>query len=219
MMADNKELQELASQLRQPQGDKGVKVAEMMNETNMNMTLHSIKRLTLQEGERILELGHGNCGHLVQLLEQKRNLSYYGLEMSALMQEEAQRLNQQFFDNGQASFYLYDGLHIPFESNFFDKVFTVNTIYFWKEPEELLTELYRVIKPGGILNITYAQGDFMKQLPFVQFGFTLYNDEKIKELFDNTAFCLVEAETQTETVKSKIGETVDRPFTTITVKK
>ncbi len=218
-MADNKELQELALQLRQPQGDKGVKVAEMMNETNINMTLHSIKRLELQDGQRILELGHGNCGHLTQLLEQKKDLSYYGLEMSVLMQEEAQRLNPQFLDNGQASFYLYDGVHIPFEDNFFDKVFTVNTIYFWDDPRALLAELYRVIKPGGVLNITYAQGDFMKQLPFVEFGFTLYDDEKIKKLFDNTAFHPGGIETQTEIVKSKTGETVDRAFTTITMKK
>ncbi|PRD57260.1 class I SAM-dependent methyltransferase [Sphingobacterium gobiense] len=218
-MAHNKELQELASQLRQPQGDNGVKVAEMMNETNINMTLHSIKRLDLQDGELILELGHGNCGHLAQLLEQKKNLSYYGLEMSVLMQEEAQRLNSQFLDNEQASFYLYDGVHIPFEDNFFDKVFTVNTVYFWDDPRALLAELYRVIKPGGVLNITYAQGDFMKQLPFVEFGFTLYDDEKIKKIFDNTAFHPRGIETQTETVKSKTGETVDRTFTTITMKK
>lgn len=216
---DDEKLKELASQLRLPNGVKGVEIGDMMNEANINMTRHSIDQLDILDNETILELGHGNCKHLPYVLQQKSKLTYHGLETSELMNKEAKRINHQFTDRRQAFFHLYDGLKVPFADNYFDKIFTVNTIYFWADPKCLMSELYRVIKPNGILNITYAQQDFMKQLPFTQFGFTLYDNEKIKQLIDITPFKMLGSNTQTEAVKSKTGDLVKREFTTLKLKK
>jgi ubiquinone/menaquinone biosynthesis C-methylase UbiE len=216
---NNEELKALAEQLRQPNGLKGIEIADMMNETNIKMTFHSIDHLGILDNDHILELGHGNCKHLPYVLKQKNKLTYYGLEISELMNNEAKRINQCFCEAKQALFYLYDGQNIPFEDNYFDKIFTVNTIYFWADPKLFITELYRVLKPNGILNITFAQQNFMKQLPFTQFSFTLYNNEKIKQLIDTTPFKTVGLDTQIETVKSKTGDIINREFTTITIRK
>src|SRR5690606_35477524 len=161
---NEKDLKALASQLRQPNGTAGVEISDMMNETNIKMTLHSIKQLNILDNEIVLELGHGNCKHLPFVLEQKSNLTYYGLEISELMNQEAKQINHQYTDKQTAFFHLYDGLIIPYENNYFDKIFTVNTIYFWDNPQLLLSEMYRVIKPKGVLNITFAQKDFMEHL-------------------------------------------------------
>lgn len=216
---NSEELKELAEQLRQPNGLKGIEIADMMNETNIKMTLHSIDHLSISDNDKILELGHGNCKHLPYILEQKSNLIYYGLETSELMNKEALRINQHFIEDKQAFFHLYDGLNIPFANNYFDRIFTVNTIYFWTDPKLLMAELYRVLKSNGILNITFAQHEFMEQLHFTQYGFTLYNNEKLKHLIDTTLFQIVSSDTQTETVKSKTGDLVSRNFTTFKLKK
>ena len=219
-MITTEELQELASQLRHPNGAKGIEVADLMNETNISMTLHSIDRLNLLDNDSIMELGHGNCRHLPYILQQKNNLTYHGLDISELMNKEAKRINQQFVDRQQASFYLYDGQNIPFSDSCFDKVFTVNTIYFWVDPKFLISELYRVIKPNGMINITFCQQHYMKQQPQTQFGFTLYDNEKIEQLIATTQFKIIGSDTQTETVKSKIGDgLVDREFTTFMIEK
>lgn len=215
-MANNEDLKELASQLRQPQGAKGIEIANMMNETNIKMTIHSIDLLNVQTGNNILELGHGNCGHLSYLLSKENDLKYQGLEMSALMIEEAERINQKHIQANQASFHLYEGSNIPFADNSFDRIFTVNTIYFWKEPLHLLNELYRVLKPIGLLNITFAQKSFMQQLPFTQFAFELYDTEKIKTLANQSHFKEHTMHHTSEKIKSKTGEMVDREFTTVT---
>ncbi|MEX1192464.1 MAG: class I SAM-dependent methyltransferase [Brumimicrobium sp.] len=214
---NEKELKELAAQLSKPKGLPGVEVAEIMHETNKRMTLHSIERLSITDNENILELGHGNCSHLSEMLKPK--MTYCGLEVSDLMNKEAIRINQQYIDNQQAIFYLYDGLKIPFKDNFFDKAFTVNTIYFWTDPKYLIAELYRVLKPKGILNITFALKKFMQQLPFTKYGFTLYDNDKIKRLIDTSPFTIINIDTETETVKSKTGESAKRAFITVTVKK
>lgn len=219
MLANDEILIALAAQLRQPKGTKGIEVSEMMNETNISMTLHAIDRLHIDHNHRILELGHGNCGHLAYLLKQKTDIAYHGLEMSELMYQEAQRINEPFIDTGQASFHLYDGLDMPFPDHYFDRIFTVNTIYFWAVPAEVLSELHRIIKPGGLLNITFAQAAFMQQLPFTRFGFDLYDNEKITRLIRTTPFAIIALDMQTDVVKSKTGEQVNRVFTTITMQK
>lgn len=222
-MENNEALKELALQLSQPQGIKGIEIANMMNETNITMTLHAINSLVaLNNDSNILELGHGNCGHLHHLLSENKHLTYYGLEISELMNKEAQKVNAYFIESKQAHFSLYDGLNIPFPEDYFNKIFTVNTIYFWENPQALLSELYRVVKENGIVIITFAQKSFMEQLPFTQFGFNLYDTEKIEQLINTSSFKMISTSTQSEMIKSKIsktGESIKREFTTVVLKK
>ena len=213
------ELQAIASQLKHPTGEKGIEMGNMMNETNINMTRHSIQNLQIEAGNKILELGHGNAGHVEFIFEQAENIKYYGLEMSELMFQEARQTNRNYVSQKQAFFSIYDGNTIPFEDNSFNKVFTVNTIYFWQEPEKLLSEIYRVLQPKGISCITFAEESFMKQLPFTQFEFELYSTEKAEKLIGKSSFKIINKETLTEKVKSKTGELVDRAFTTLVLEK
>lgn len=213
------ELQAIASQLKHPTGEKGIEMANMMHETNINMTHHSIQNLNISAANKILELGHGNARHLEFLLEQAKELKYHGLEMSELMFQEARQINRNYVSQKQAFFSLYDGNVIPFEKETFDKIFTVNTIYFWQNPTEFLSQIYRVLKPNGTFCLTFAEESFMKTLPFTQFEFELYSTEKAQNLIENSSFKIVYKETLTEKVKIKTGEFVDRDYTTIVLEK
>lgn len=216
---ENDELKEIAAQLRQPSGEKGTAMAHMMHETNIGMTKNAIHNLQVCDSDRILELGHGNCGHLDYLLAQAANLHYNGLELSELMNKEAQTAHQERITKGQASFSLYNGLHVPFAENHFDKIFTVNTVYFWSQPQLLIAEIFRVLKPDGKCCITFADSDFMETLPFTQFGFELYSIQKMKDLVANAHFKTAEIDRQTEQVKTKMGDWVERKFSTMVLSK
>jgi ubiquinone/menaquinone biosynthesis C-methylase UbiE len=213
------ELQAIASQLKHPTGEKGIEMANMMHETNINMTRHSIQNLNIKDGDSILELGHGNAGHVELLFEQTNNLKYYGLEMSELMFQEARQINRNFVSQKQAFFSLYDGNIIPFRDAFFNKIFTVNTLYFWQQSEKMLLEIHRVLKTKGVFCLTFAEESFMKQLPFTKYEFELYSTEKAENLIQKTTFKLVKKETLTEKIKNKTGELVDRSFTTLVLEK
>ncbi|MCD2421883.1 class I SAM-dependent methyltransferase [Niabella pedocola] len=217
-MNDN-DLKNLAAQLRQPDGAMGIEVADMMHTTNIGMTVHAIDRLPIAENSRILELGHGNGKHLPYLLQQNEGITYYGLEISKAMRHEAVSHSQGFVEKKQAVFQLYDGLHIPFADHYLDGIFTVNTIYFWQDPEFLLSELYRVLKPGGRLNITFAQKSFMEILPFTKYGFTLYDNEKMEQLIKKSPFTIADMATQVEAIESKTGDRISREFTTVSIEK
>ncbi len=207
------DLLELERQLSCPTGEEGMVVAKIMNETNFNMSYSSIKHLSLTGDDFLLEIGHGNCGHLDKVFDFGGNdISYFGIEISETMKLEAEQMNQLRRINQSASFYVYDGRKIPFSADSFDKVMTVNTIYFWKNPKRFLLEISRVLKKDGRLVITFVEEQSMKNLPFVRERFNLFSKSKIRELISNTNWRLIEFIDQYEKVKSKTGELVERHF-------
>ena len=208
-----KELKEMAQQLSCPSGDEGIVMGETMNTGNSGMTMNTIKNLDLKEGECILELGHGNCGHLAEILQQTKNIKYTGIEVSETMCEQAALLNSPWVENQRAVFKQYNGITLPFSDQAFDKIMTVNTIYFWEDAEKLLSEIYRVLKPEGTFIVTYAQKEFMKKLPFTQYGFRLYDNEDVMALVATTNLKIAEMVESSEEVVSKTGETVQRFYT------
>ncbi|GGF28228.1 class I SAM-dependent methyltransferase [Echinicola rosea] len=207
------ELKAIAAQLSHPKGEMGIDVAATMHESNISMTEKAIELLHLESGDRVLELGHGSAMHVSQLLEEQENLHYTGLEVSELMHLEAKKHNALWVDKGKTAFYLYDGESAPFESGIFDKIFTVNTIYFWSEPKKTAMELKRLLADEGSLVIAFAQKRFMENLPFAQYGFTFYDDEDVIELMAAVGLVPLEQSDVTETVKSKAMEEVEREFT------
>jgi len=213
------DLKELAKQLGNPAGEIGIEVANMMNATNIGMTKYAIESLNLDKNDVVLEIGHGNCGHLPFLMKQAENLKYFGLEISELMQQEAIKSNQNYIENNSADFRLYNGTGVPFNNESFDKIFTVNTLYFWQNLDSLLNEIYRVLKPNGIFALTFADKSFMEKLPFTNFGFNLYSLKDAEELLQKNRFKIIESISQTEQVFSKTNEMVNRTFFTVLAEK
>ncbi|EZH73577.1 hypothetical protein ATO12_16705 [Aquimarina atlantica] len=210
-----KELKAIASQLSCPRGDSGLEIAKKMNQTNLGMILNTIESLQLEKENRVLELGHGNAIHLNEILKQANDISYVGLEISESMKIESEKLNKNVVKNNQSKFLLYDGNTIPFSDHYFDKILSVNTIYFWEKPLFLLTEIYRVLKKDGVCSIAFANMNFMKTLPFVDSRFELYDANKIKTLANKIPFKSIEAIDRIETVESKSGDMVNREYTIV----
>jgi ubiquinone/menaquinone biosynthesis C-methylase UbiE len=215
---EKENLKILAQNLANPQGEKGIEIGEMMNATNIGMTLESIKTLLIEDDETVLEIGHGNAAHVKGILNKAQNLKYTGIDISETMHNEAKRLNEEF--ENQAEFVLYEGIKLPFEDKKFDKIFTVNTVYFWKEPVDYLNEIYRVLKDNGTFVLTFGQRDFMEKLPFTQFDFILYNTDEMEETVSKSLFKRMKISEKEEEVKSKTGdETITRNYTVLTIKK
>lgn len=212
------DLKILAQNLANPQGQKGIEIGEMMNATNIGMTLESIHSLLVEDNEQILEIGHGNAGHLKSFLKIAKDLKYTGIDISETMHNEAKNLNAEFKD--QAKFVLYEGEKLPFEDEVFDKIFTVNTVYFWKNPVEYLNEIHRVLKDNGTFVLTFGQKDFMETLPFTAYNFKLYNNDEMQELISKSHFKRMKISEKEEEIKSKTGDgLIKRNYTVLTIKK
>lgn len=203
------ELQNISKQLQCPEGTDGVFIAKKMSTNNMGMILSGMLQLDLKNNDRVLELGHGNGLHISKIHTMAHHLNYYGLDISPLMVNQAQENNKL---NKNTSFNLYDGEQIIYKDSFFDKVFTINTIYFFKSPENVLNEIYRVLKPNGIFVLVFADKNFMSTLPFTQYGFQLYDLDHLTTIIDKTRFKITKHATKNEFVKSKLDRLVERKY-------
>ncbi|MET0243798.1 MAG: class I SAM-dependent methyltransferase [Flavitalea sp.] len=212
-------MRDMGQQLGHPSGNAGIEMAVVMNETNIGMTKSAIAALQIQNNWSIAEAGHGNCGHLDYLLSQAADLRYSGLEISETMYNEAKHLNKDAVAKGRAKFYLYDGEKIPLPENSVDGIFTVNTIYFWKDRIALLNEFARVLKPGGKLAIGFAQKSFMEMLPFTKWNFNLVSTEDVLQLISQSELEPVDVSNHVESVKTKAGDNVDREYSVVVCKR
>lgn len=188
MQEEKPDFEKIAAQLAKPSGEMGIEVASKMNESNGEMTRHTIDLLLIKDEEVVFELGPGNAKFAEYVLGKAKQVRYTGGDISETMVEEAKRINQAYLEKGVATFHVLDGADLPFESQSFDKVFTVNTLYFWQEPLKTLEELHRVLRPGGLLCIAIRSKSFMLTLPFSKFGFTLYSPEEGLALFEKSSF-------------------------------
>jgi len=174
----------LAKQLRQPEGSLGIKVGENMNKGNRLMNLETIKQLEISNNDNILEIGMGNGFFVGDIVAAAQNVKYTGCDFSETMIREAIELNHSFAP--KVKFVLCDVTQLPFNDGSFDKLVTVNTIYFWEDAMQILAEIRRVLKPNGIFIVTLRPKKVMDQLPVVQHGFTTYaTDDIIKLLAQN----------------------------------
>jgi len=214
-MPTEQELQQLARQLSNPEGEFGLELAKEMGQTNLGMTKSAIHALGLKPGDRILEIGHGNAAHLEYLLSLSGEISYTGLEISKTMHQEAKALNSHLAKDEMIRFCRYEGEKIPFEDDSFTKIFTVNTVYFWADPLAFAKEISRVLHPEGRFALAFAQREFMKNLPFTRFGFQLYTTEDLIVLLEKSGMKMENAEDFQEEVQSRSGEKVTRRYTVL----
>lgn len=213
------DLKAVGSQLSSPNGEAGKKTGERMAVSNENMIKRTIDAMKLSDGQQVLEIGPGNASHLSMLMAQAKGLQYTGIDISETMIEEAIRINQEFVNAGVANFTLSDGIHIDFPAQSFHKIFTVNTLYFWKDPSGYATEIYKALKSGGYFCIGFADKNFMEQLPFTKWDFQLYDTQMVKDLLEDIGFEVIKVWEEKEQVTNNIGMDVKRDIIVITAGK
>jgi len=212
MKLTDTQLQNLAAQLRCPQGNEALKTGEMMNLTNGNIINKTIGSLDIQPDDIILEIGPGNGAHVKNIVTDN-SVIYTGIDISESMVTEAQKLNSKL---PNATFRLTDADVIPFGESQFNKVFTVNTIYFWNDPQAYANQIAQVLKPGGLVSIGFIPKSTMQHIPFAKFGFNHYTITDVAALFINAGLKIISEDLQTEFVTSNSGAQIEREFVILT---
>lgn len=97
-------------------------------------------------GDKILDMGSAS-GRFYSLLKEK-NVQYFGVDISEKMIEIAKK------DYPEANFIEANALNLPFENNFFDKVYSISVIHNIPSRDfqlEYLKEAWRALKPNGTI--------------------------------------------------------------------
>jgi ubiquinone/menaquinone biosynthesis C-methylase UbiE len=192
-MTDEQQLQQRAAQLRKPQGEYGIQVGEWMSKGNQQIIHDTLSILNAEEDDNILEIGMGNGYFVNKILSLHQTITYTGCDYSELMIEESEKINAEWISNGQAKFILSDVTSLPCLDNSFNKIVTINTIYFWDYESKILNELKRVLQPKGKLIIGFRPKRQTEKYPFTKYGFNLFSKEDVVTLLSDNGFTVSDA--------------------------
>jgi ubiquinone/menaquinone biosynthesis C-methylase UbiE len=192
------DFKEIAKQLRQPSGDVGKQVGLNMNISNAPMYQWALESLSLKPGDQVLEIGMGNGAFIKDLFAKEDTIIYTGCDFSETMVAEATQLNNDLMQSGKVTFTLASINSLPYPSEHFNSIFTINTIYFWDDPATELPEIKRVLKDDGILLIGLRPESTMKDLPFTGYNFRLYDSEKTTALLNEHGFRVIQCKEEPE---------------------
>ncbi len=112
-----------------------------------------------------LEVGPGP-GYLgLEWLKHTQGTTLSGLDISEDMIAIAERNAKEYGLTGRVKYVKGDARKMPFESEYFDAVFSNGSLHEWASPEEILNEIARVLKPGG----RYCVSDLRRDMsPFIK---------------------------------------------------
>ncbi len=192
------DFEEVANQLAKPTGSFGVQVGVEMNRLNQFINENTYDLLDISNSDSILEIGLGNGKFIEQILKDKKNVYYTGIDISETMITEAQKLNNARIKTGFVDLIVAGIEKMPFWEDTFTKICSVNTIYFWNDPIKALHEVYRVLMVDGVFIIAFRPYIEGKSLDFSAYGFREYKTEEVESLIEKTNFEIVEKRSITE---------------------
>lgn len=141
-----------------PQGLLGTYIGEKMVRQHKPETLWTIELLNIVAGERVLELGCGAGYAMKHILHQTLAEQVVGLDLSPTIIRSAAIRNKKALKADRAKFVHANVNKLPFQDCHFDRVFSIHAIYFWDDLAPTLSEIHRVLKPGGYFIITLCDG-------------------------------------------------------------
>lgn len=123
-----------------------------------------LELLKPKNNESILDIGCGNARDIVQIIEAGAHIT--GVDISEGMVNEAKQELQALGVNDVALM-VGDATNLEFVDNTFDKVLCSEVIEHIPDADKALSEMWRVLKPGGILVLSTPN-------PISWYGFDRY---------------------------------------------
>ena len=177
----------IGSQFGNPHGIIGRICCVIMNVINKAMYKKTVSLIETDPDDKVLDIGFGN-GYLLRYLFRKTKSDLYGIDISEDMLKLAAKKNREAEKQGKLNLQLGDCCDLSYADNTFAAVTSINTIYFWRDTVNCLSEILRVLKPGGsFFNVVYTK-EFLDSLAYTEKGFKKFEPGQLVELGKQAGF-------------------------------
>lgn len=135
-----------------PVGKAGEEMLIRMNASHYDVTGWALDFMELSGNETVLDIGCGG-GETLKRISQKTTGHLTGLDYSPVSVKMTGQRNAEIIASGRMNVIEASVEKMPFSDNSFDRIITVESFYFWKNPPENLKEVHRVLATDGIFLI------------------------------------------------------------------
>jgi ubiquinone/menaquinone biosynthesis C-methylase UbiE len=174
--------------MQRPRGLLSPFIARSMNQVNSEILDSTIQLLEIKPADRLLDVGFGGGGAMERMIRQARGGLVAGIDTSGAMLRYTRKKFKPEIVQGEIEVREGSASDIPYDGDYFDKICTINCIYFWPDPGAGLKEILRVLKPGGMLVIAVYLKEEFQRYPPASFGFNVYSDAQMLEMLDAVGF-------------------------------
>ena len=170
-----------------PKGKMGRIMLSMMNFSHAPLTNWGLNLINFKEGWTMLDIGCGGGATIKRLLKHSKNSKVYGIDIS---QESVAKSKKNCIDLLDKQVFISQGSAelLPYESEKFDLVTAVETIYFWPNLPGCFKEVYRVLKPGGRFAVIVEDANKDSVWTNIVEGMTTYSTEQILMMLRDAGF-------------------------------
>ena len=186
---------------RKPEGAEGKEMLERMNRSHYEMTGWALGHWEIEEDDHILDIGCGGGATLHRMTEKISSGHVTGVDYSDVSVEISRKNNEEMIRSGRLDVLEGSVEKLPFADDSFDKIITVESFYFWPDPQENLKEVFRVLKAGGTFLLVadiYQNGCLTEEEEENIKNYHLFNPtrEEFRKLFENAGFTDIQIHTK-----------------------
>lgn len=187
-----------------PHGSAGEEMLCGMNKRHYAVTGWALDFLELYPESRVLDIGCGGGETLRRMTGYIKGGRLTGVDHSPLSVKMSAARNRESVDAGKMEIICASVSELPFEDDSFDRIITVESFYFWPDPENDLREVLRVLDSGGIFLITadiYGDADLSGEDRENIAKYGLFNPtiDEFRKLLENAGFREVKIHTKENT--------------------
>ena len=149
-----------------------------------------LDKLQLTEDDTYVEIGCGGGVLLEQALQVVSKAA--AIDHSAEMIETTERRLQNI-DADRIDLVTGDAAELPWDNESFSAAAGANMFFFLEEPQKVLSEIFRVLRPGGRLAIVTMSNSIIGKISFGWlFSLKTYSDEKMTAMLAAAGFRTIE---------------------------
>lgn len=172
-----------SKQARKPSGIFGLVIAPIIfNKGNAELNNFVHAALSINKKDHLLEIGFGTGKLMNTIAPQLKEGLIDGIDFSKTMVDLAKKKNRKYIKQGKTKIHLGDFDAVPFKEDTYDKIFTVNTVYFWQNPNRTITKINRLLRPGGKVVIGFHAKHEMEKMSLHKDIFKYYSPHDMKNL-------------------------------------
>ena len=156
----------LGRQLSHPSGWTGHLTGALMRILNRQCNRLAVEALRIKSTQTVLEIGCGPGEALALLAKEAPDACLHGLDRSELMIARARARNRAAVRSGRLTLHHRDSRQLPLRGASVDAVLAINVAYFWTDAGRMLSEIRRVLRPGGRVVLYVTDRASMRHWPF-----------------------------------------------------